>query len=56
MPYVEERAVAREVTEANRLMERQGWRSIDVSYMAVEEVAREVMRLRGLRALSPDAP
>jgi len=37
------------VIEANRLMERHGWRSFDASYMAIEEVAREVMRLRGLR-------
>jgi len=47
-PYLEERAVAREVTEANRAMERHGWASLDVSYLAVEEIAREVLRLRGL--------
>ena len=40
--------MAREVNEANRLMEEQGWRGIDVSYMAIEEIAREVVRLRGL--------
>jgi regulator of PEP synthase PpsR (kinase-PPPase family) len=29
-------------------MDEQGWRSIDVSYLAIEEIAREVMALRGL--------
>jgi regulator of PEP synthase PpsR (kinase-PPPase family) len=33
-------------------MAAHGWRTIDASYMAVEEIAREVMRLRGL----PDPP
>jgi len=47
-PYLEEDAVAREVIEANRTMERHGWASLDVSYLAVEEIAREVLRLRGL--------
>lgn len=51
--YLEERAVAREVTAANRLMESRRWRSLDVSYMAVEEIAREVMRLRALRGRRP---
>jgi regulator of PEP synthase PpsR (kinase-PPPase family) len=46
--YVDRRAIAREVLEANRLMEEHGWRSFDVSYLAVEEIAREVMRLRNL--------
>lgn len=46
--YVDKRAVAREVLEANRIMEAHDWRSIDVSYMAIEEIAREVMRLRNL--------
>lgn len=47
-PYLEERAVAREVIEANRTMERHGWASLDVSYLAVEEIARQVLGLRGL--------
>jgi hypothetical protein len=46
--YLDRRAIAHEVLEANRLMEAHGWRSIDVSYLAVEEIAREVMRLRKL--------
>jgi regulator of PEP synthase PpsR (kinase-PPPase family) len=29
-------------------MSGQGWRTLDVSYLAVEEIAREVMRMRGL--------
>jgi regulator of PEP synthase PpsR (kinase-PPPase family) len=44
-PYVDRRAVAREIATANRLMEKQGWRAVDASYLAVEEIAREVMRL-----------
>jgi regulator of PEP synthase PpsR (kinase-PPPase family) len=49
--YVDKRSAAREVTAANRLMEQHGWRSFDASYMAIEEIAREVMRLRGLTGL-----
>lgn len=44
--YVDKREVAREVRHANNMMDENGWRSFDVSYMAVEEIAREVMRLR----------
>jgi [pyruvate, water dikinase]-phosphate phosphotransferase / [pyruvate, water dikinase] kinase len=44
--YLEESAVAREVIDADRLMERHGWQSIDISYLAVEEIARAVVRLR----------
>ena len=47
--YIDRRAIAREVVWANELMDRQGWRSIQASYLAVEEIAREVLRLRGLR-------
>jgi len=46
--YVAKREIAEEMLGAQQLMVRQGWRSFDVSYMAVEEIAREVMRLRGL--------
>ena len=38
--YLDKRSVAREVNHANRLMEERGWRGIDVSYMAIEEIAR----------------
>jgi regulator of PEP synthase PpsR (kinase-PPPase family) len=44
-PYIDRRSVAAELTFANRLMDRNGWRSVDVSFLAVEEVAHEVMRL-----------
>ncbi|HEX6852970.1 MAG TPA: pyruvate, water dikinase regulatory protein [Candidatus Polarisedimenticolaceae bacterium] len=47
--YLDRRELAREVLWANTLMEERGWSSIDASYLAVEEIAREVMRLAGLR-------
>jgi regulator of PEP synthase PpsR (kinase-PPPase family) len=43
--YINRRAVANEVNNANRLMEKQKWSSIDVSYLAVEEIAREVLHI-----------
>lgn len=43
--YLQERTIARELVEANRVMDARGWRSIDVSYMATEEIAREVLVL-----------
>jgi regulator of PEP synthase PpsR (kinase-PPPase family) len=46
--YTELDAVRQEVREAHRIVTDRGWRSIDGSYLAVEEIAREVMRLRGL--------
>jgi hypothetical protein len=46
--YVDKHEIAREVREANQLMEEHGWRSVDVSYKAVEEIAGEIMRLLGL--------
>jgi regulator of PEP synthase PpsR (kinase-PPPase family) len=45
--YVDKAAIAREVIEANRVMERHRWRSLDASYMAIEEIAREVLKLVG---------
>jgi len=47
--YLDKRLVAREVQAANRLMDEQGWRGIDVSYMAIEEIAKEVLKLLGRR-------
>jgi regulator of PEP synthase PpsR (kinase-PPPase family) len=38
--YVDPRAVAEEVNNANRLMDREKWNTVDVSYLAVEETAR----------------
>lgn len=46
--YVDKREIMREVRHANGLMDTYGWRTIDASYMAVEEIAREIVRLRGL--------
>ena len=46
--YVNLEAVQQEVRAIHRVMNIRGWRTIDASYRAVEEVAREVMRLRGL--------
>jgi regulator of PEP synthase PpsR (kinase-PPPase family) len=40
--YSDGRAIARELGWANQLIERQGWRSIDVSYLSVEEVAERI--------------
>jgi regulator of PEP synthase PpsR (kinase-PPPase family) len=48
--YLEPEALAHELRAANHLMHQHGWHSLDVSYMAVEEVAHEVMRRRGLTA------
>ncbi len=45
--YLDKRQIAKEVRESNRLMDAQGWRSIDVSYKAIEEIAKQIMRLRG---------
>ena len=45
--YVDKRAIAKEVRRAHETMQHHGWRSFDVSYMAVEEIAREVLRLLG---------
>jgi len=44
-PYVDRRSVGLELAAANRMMERHGWRAIDASYLAIEEIAHEVMRL-----------
>ncbi len=43
--YVDRDAVKTELRDARRLMDQRGWRMIDASYLAIEEVAREVMRL-----------
>jgi regulator of PEP synthase PpsR (kinase-PPPase family) len=43
--YVDAGKVAEELRYARQVMSEHGWRSIDVSYMAVEEVAVEVIRL-----------
>lgn len=45
--YVDKRALAMEVAQANQIMAQHKWASFDASYMAVEEIARKAMRLRG---------
>lgn len=47
--YLDRRAVAHEVVAANQLMDQHDWHSVDVSYLAIEEIAKEVLRLRKLR-------
>jgi regulator of PEP synthase PpsR (kinase-PPPase family) len=44
-PYVDRQSVATEMAYANRLMDCNEWRWVNVSYLAVEEIAHEVMRL-----------
>jgi regulator of PEP synthase PpsR (kinase-PPPase family) len=52
-PYTDLDAVRQEVRAAHRIMADHGWRSIDGSYLAVEEIAREVIRLCGLPDRGP---
>lgn len=41
--YVDDAAIQAELRSAQRLMQEHGWRSVDVSYKAVEEVAVELL-------------
>ncbi len=43
--YTEEEAVRREVMDAQRLFEREGWPTIDVSRRSIEETAASVLNL-----------
>ena len=45
--YVDRNAVRKEVSHALTLMKKHGWTSIDVSYMAIEEVAARVLEMIG---------
>jgi regulator of PEP synthase PpsR (kinase-PPPase family) len=45
--YVDKRRIASEILAANQLMKRYGWHSIDVSYKAIEEIARRVKEIGG---------
>jgi regulator of PEP synthase PpsR (kinase-PPPase family) len=45
--YVDPREIAKELRYATALMDKYGWRCVDVSFKAVEEVAKEVLRLIG---------
>jgi regulator of PEP synthase PpsR (kinase-PPPase family) len=44
--YTARRELARELRYANNMAERYDWRSVDVSYKAVEEIGSEVLRLQ----------
>jgi [pyruvate, water dikinase]-phosphate phosphotransferase / [pyruvate, water dikinase] kinase len=46
--YVDGKSVQTELAEARKLFQRQGWRTIDVSGKAVEEVATEIMTYMGV--------
>jgi regulator of PEP synthase PpsR (kinase-PPPase family) len=46
--YVDRSDIHQELRFAQEVISKNGWRCIDVSYMAVEEVAREVMKLIGV--------
>ena len=43
--YLDPELVKDEVRAAQRIMRGHGWRIIDASYMAVEEIARDVLRM-----------
>jgi regulator of PEP synthase PpsR (kinase-PPPase family) len=45
--YDEPRSVAKEVTWAKALFQKQGWQTIDVTDQAVEETAARVIAARG---------
>ncbi len=51
--YVEERAIAKENRYALGLAERHGWHIIDASYRAIEEVAKEVIKICEISAHRP---
>ncbi|MCK4872844.1 MAG: kinase/pyrophosphorylase [Phycisphaerales bacterium] len=46
--YYDPRTVARELRAAIALMNGRGWRTIDVSYKAIEEVASEIISMIGV--------
>jgi hypothetical protein len=48
--YTNLRHIAKELRDAQTLMNKHGWRSIDVSYMSVEEVASEIIHMAIPRA------
>ena len=45
--YVDAREISRELRYANALIAKHGWRSVDVSYQGIEEVAKEVLLMMG---------
>ena len=43
--YVDRQSISQELRYALKLMHQHRWRTIDVSYMAVEEVAMQVLQM-----------
>jgi [pyruvate, water dikinase]-phosphate phosphotransferase / [pyruvate, water dikinase] kinase len=52
--YADSIEIARELRAASEQMARFGWRCIDVSYKAIEEVAREIRQMLTEPASTPD--
>jgi regulator of PEP synthase PpsR (kinase-PPPase family) len=52
--YLDDQQIVREIRYANDLMVRHRWKRVDVSYKAIEEIAKEVAELRGLRLRIPE--
>ena len=52
--YVADKEIVRELRYANELMASRRWRIVDVSYKAIEEIAKEVAGLRGFRIRVPE--
>ncbi|MHC5008331.1 MAG: pyruvate, water dikinase regulatory protein [Planctomycetota bacterium] len=52
--YLDDEEIVREIRHANDLMTRHRWRSVDVSYKAIEEIVKEVAELRGFRLRIPE--
>jgi regulator of PEP synthase PpsR (kinase-PPPase family) len=45
--YIDSSEISRELRHANALIAKHGWRSLDVSYQGIEEVAKEVLKMLG---------
>ena len=53
--YGEKHRIAQELRSAHELMEKHGWRCVDTSYKAIEEIAREVIHLLEESGFHPGA-
>ena len=51
--YTDRMAIIQELRAVNALMAKHNWATIDVSYKAIEEVAREVRVLLGIKGAEP---
>lgn len=51
--YSDRMSIVRELRATNAMMAEHGWRTVDASYKAIEEVAREVRVLTGLKGAEP---